>query len=459
MEKTMKDLTKKLSWKEIFSLWMPLVISGLFGQCYGIINTVTVSKFINSDAIAVMGACRPYKSLQGYIFSGVTTGLGLVVCRRLREKDWKIFKSTLNKTVFISGCLAALAFLCIPLTSVLMDLINVPLDLQEAGYTYLLFVFLGSCALTGKNLLVTILNGMAKMKLISVVSVAGLILETLLVVLLVGVFKTNVWGASCAIFITDTIIFLILLFFFIKYYNAYKLICYKNELDIKTEENINNETTIKEPDAKEIIFSGCAKPIMMALVAVGSMFVQSAVNQISNEIIAGMSYADTITVFFMDPLCSLALLAASLFSQSAPKINDDGCRDNLKANRKKLIILLYIWSAISLIFVFAISPEMIRFLAEKDVSADIIDVGKKYLMISLWGFPGLAYYLINRAGLHAIGENKYLPLFGFIEMSVSIIFAVLLFPIYGFGVFPIEVLIKWIVPGIVSEVIVRRKNF
>ena len=29
---------------------------------------------------------------------------------------------------------------------------------------------------------------------------------------------------------------------------------------------------------------------------------------------------------------------------------------------------------ISLIFVFAISPEMIRFLAEKDVSADIIDV-------------------------------------------------------------------------------------
>lgn len=104
------------------------------------------------------------------------------------------------------------------------------------------------------------------------------------------------------------------------------------------------------------------------------------------------------------------------------------------------------------------SAALIGVLAEQGAAQEIIEKGSFYLNISIWGFPGLALYLLNRAALHAVGKNIYLPLFGLLEMLAAIIAVVVFVPRYGFISLPIAVLVKWIVPGIVSEIIMKAEK-
>lgn len=441
----MKNLKKQLTAKEILLLWYPLVLSGIFNQSYSIINTKIVSEYLNSDAVAVMGALSPYKSLQSFIFAGMTTGIGLVICRNL-QSGREVFARICRRALVLVLALDLLALLCIPMIPYLITLLHVPKELVPAGKGYLLFVLLGACAIAGRNIMATILNGMGEMKLISVTAVFGVLSNSLLSYYLIAVRGTQVWGCSFAIFLTELLLFGVYFFYFL--YRRYG-----------KKADISSDQSSVGASLPALLAAAMAKPIMMGLVAVGSFYVQAALNQVSKEAISGISYSNTVTNFFMELIIGVASLSAAIYAQSAAAMQTESGKTDLLCNHRKLKRLNYICCLFIILIVLPFADRMILLLGNEGMNPTIVSTGSLYLRVSIVGFPGLALYLTNRSSLHAIGRNKYLPLFGFIEMTASIVAARLFFPIYGIMALAVAVLAKWIIPGVVSECIMRREVY
>lgn len=314
----MKNLTEDLSYKNLLTMWFPLVLSGLFGELYSLINTFISSHYINSDAIAVMGSVSPFSSLKSFIFNGMTLGFGLVVCRTFAPKRWTYYQKTLKLAACLTGFLCASILIVLPFIDSLMHWCNVPALLESEAKSYLFFLLIGCISIAVKNLLATILTGMGEMKMIGAASVAGVLLQSFLSYLFIGVLHTGVWGASCSVFASDTFIALLFVFLFKQRTKEFHTSCINTSVPISI-------PTFRE-QLSEMVRAGFAKPVMMGFVAIGAFFFQAAVNNLPIPIIAGFSYAETIINIFMAPLSSAASLAAAIGAQNASAW--EGCREN-----------------------------------------------------------------------------------------------------------------------------------
>lgn len=450
----MKNLTENLSYKNMLTMWFPLVLSGLFGEIYSLINTIISSHYINSDAIAVMGSVSPFNSLKSFIFNGMTLGFGLVVCRTFEEKKWTYYKKTLSLAACLTGMLCASILIAFPFIDSLMCWCNVPALLRSEAKPYLFFLLTGCISIAVKNLLATIITGMGEMKIIGAASVAGVLLQSFLSYLFIGVLHTGVWGASCSVVTTDTFIALLLLISFIRRTKEFHASC------SNTSDSISIPAFGKR--LSEMVRSGLAKPIMMGFVAIGAFYFQSAINNLPVHTIAGFSYAETLINIFMAPICSVASLGAAIGSQNTSAW--EGCKENgfyerrlfFQTAKNKMNTIALVWSLFSILCMWLFAPQMISFLGENGMSPDIITAGMWKLRISIFGFPFLSLYLINRAIFHSMGKNRYMPFLGFLEMTFAIIGSIFFIPRYGYIAAAIFILIKWSVPGIVSEVSIRR---
>lgn len=442
----MKKLNDSLSTKELIIMWLPLLVSCVFTQMYGVVNTYISSKYISSDAVAVMASVSPYKSLQSYIFNGMTLGFGLVVCRTFEKRIYEKYKKTLKIGLMLVAVLCVLALVAIIFRESLMSLCNVPTDMRNDAGDYLLFLFIGSAVLALKNFLFTIINGMGEMKVVGSISIIGVILNSLLVYILIGVCGAGVWGVSLAVLISDILITLFMIIVFTLKSKVYVEQC--------VSESIENDKFSEKSLLLEMLRSGLAKPIMMGFVAVGAFFFQIAINNFSKEVISGLAYADTITNIFMAPLSALASLATAIGAQHVSAWNHRD--ESFIVIKNKIKIISIIVSVLSILVVWLFAPRLIILLGGSEQGGALIMAGTWKLRISLLGFPLLGYYLINRAYMHAMGKNNYMPILGILEMIVAVIGGVFIIPRAGFMSVGFLILVKWVIPGVFSEFIMKK---
>ena len=66
----MKDLTQGNIYKVFIFFAIPLVLSGLLSQAYGVINTMIAGKFLGEDGIAAIGSTNSFTELISSVFWG-----------------------------------------------------------------------------------------------------------------------------------------------------------------------------------------------------------------------------------------------------------------------------------------------------------------------------------------------------------------------------------------------------
>ena len=100
---------------------------------------------------------------------------------------------------------------------------------------------------------------------------------------------------------------------------------------------------------------------------------------------------------------------------------------------------------------------MLRLLAGADAGKSVISAGYIWLIICTPGFFGLGTAMICRNSLQAMGSYQHLIYLGIIEMFVTIFFAVLVVPKFGYQAYCISILTKWTILGIAAEYWYRKK--
>lgn len=201
------ELTEGSIGKQLLKFFLPIMFGTFFQQLYNTIDAVVVGRFVGSNALAAVGgsAGMIVNLIVGF-FVGLTAGASVIVSQFFGSGDrQKVSKSmhTIYAFSVIGSVVISVAGYC--LAPALLELMSTPMDIYEDSLLYLhvfligiVFVFVYN---TGASLLRAMGDSKRPLKYLIVCCIVNIILD----ILFVAVFRMGVLGVAMATLIAQAI--------------------------------------------------------------------------------------------------------------------------------------------------------------------------------------------------------------------------------------------------------------
>ncbi len=415
--------------RTILRFAFPAAASGLFQQAYGLLHAAILSRALSLSAIAVLGACGAFIAMQSYIANGMTTGFGIYLSRRFGEGDEELYRESFTAAFSLNGALTLLSALLAMAAEPLMSLTHISPQLWADCRVYLQALLWGTGFLGFKNLTVSILQGTGNSKIPGIASAAGVIIQTILLLLFVKAFRLGIAGPPLSTLFCNLLLGAALLAYARKKHPGKIALCPLTHITPKI--------------WKEMLANGFSKSGMMILVGVGGFVMQRAKNALAPSMLAGYSLADTLSNFYLVPLSALAQTASVAAGQNMGRKK----YENIRRYNRKILLGHTAASGIILAISLLTGPAALRLLAGPGANTAVIQAGARWLLICIPAFFGLGAAMICRNSLQAMGSYDKLMYLGLLEMGVTIAFALLALPRFGYDALCASIAVKWTALG------------
>jgi len=179
----------------LFSL--PLAASSILQQLFNSVDVAVVGRFASDQALAAVGSNSSVISLMINLFVGISVGANVVIANYIGQKDERGIKNAIHTVSVIaltSGCLLLVVGLLI--ARPILEAMDTPDDVIDLAVLYLRIYFLGMPFFMVYNFGASILRSMGDTKRPLYCLVAAGIINTVLNLLLVIVFKMSVAGVA-----------------------------------------------------------------------------------------------------------------------------------------------------------------------------------------------------------------------------------------------------------------------
>ncbi|MBQ9980268.1 MAG: MATE family efflux transporter [Oscillospiraceae bacterium] len=206
------DLTQGSVTKQLIKYALPLVVSSLLQSIYSITDMIVADRCVGSAGVSAINTACVVMNMITQIAIGLTVGGNILVGQYFgrREHDSrKRAAGTLFTLCLVVGLVAA-AVLCI-LAEPLMKLLNAP-TLTEA-VDYFSICAIGVFFIFSYNALSAILRGVGNSKLPLYCIIVSVVLNIVLDILFMAVFRWGVKGAALATVIGQCVSFIVALIF------------------------------------------------------------------------------------------------------------------------------------------------------------------------------------------------------------------------------------------------------
>ena len=191
--------TEKLSERELARFLFPLMLSSIFQQLYAPVGAAAAGRFLNQEAVAVIGACSAWDLILDALFISMTTGFAISINRAAGMGKEKRLRETVQGAVLLSAVMTAGSFLLAVFPDPFMVLANIPPQMREESREYLRFLLLGGGFQGLQNLLICLIQGSGESRFPAIVTVGAVIAQTGLSLVLLGQLHMGVEGVSLAV--------------------------------------------------------------------------------------------------------------------------------------------------------------------------------------------------------------------------------------------------------------------
>lgn len=178
---------------------IPLVLGNILQLLYNTVDTIVVGNFCGATSIAAVGTSSQPVEILLCIFLGIGHGVSILVSQAAGKKDLESIKRISHTAVCF------LYMTAIPVTVAgyflgpfILKLMQVPADTMPLAVTYIRIVLLGTLGQMGFNLNAGILRGLGDSHSSLIFLVFSCLLNVVLDLLFVTVFKMNVFGVAVA---------------------------------------------------------------------------------------------------------------------------------------------------------------------------------------------------------------------------------------------------------------------
>lgn len=259
--------------------FLPIMLGNLFQQCYNLVDSAVVGRYVGEQALAAVGACLALTNVFIFIANGSGIGAAVIVGNHFGAKNYKKMKTAIF-TSFIAFFLLSIALGLIGFLfgKTFMLWLKVPSDILEMSVIYLKIYFLGLPFLFMYNIIANLFNALGKSKYPLFFLIFSSILNVFLDLLFVIKFKSGIKGVAWATLISQGISslfsFLVFMFRIKKYENS---------------ETYQKTNVFSFYELKNIVKIALPSVFQQSTISIGLLLIQSVVNSFGSQALAGFS--------------------------------------------------------------------------------------------------------------------------------------------------------------------------
>lgn len=409
-----KDLTTGSPMKLILGFAVPLLMGMLFQQFYNVVDTMIVGKFLGKYALAGVGSTGSISFMIIGFCMGVSSGFSIPISQMFGAKDYSAMRRYFAHAIELCAVLAIVMtfFVSIFCRKILVSM-NTPSEVIEYAYSYILVIFLGIPVIYMYNLLSGILRavGDSKHPVIFLV-IASFINIGLDLIFIIGL-KMGVTGAALATVISQLVSGIMCLVFIAKKVEILHL----SKLDFNFEKSY----------ALKLLNMGIPMGLQYSITAIGSVLLQIAVNGLGADVVAAVTTAGKVSMFFVCPFDALGSTMSTYGGQNVGAGKLDRLEKGLKA--AGALGAAYSVIAFSILFFFG-KYFCLLFMDASEVT--VLQYAHQNLIWNSAFYIPLAFVNIVRFLIQGMGYSMLAILAGVCEMIARAVAALILVPIIGF---------------------------
>lgn len=379
--------------KKMIRFAIPLMLSGVLQLLFNAADIIVVGRFAGDNSLAAVGSTTSIINLLTTLFIGMSVGVNVLVANYFAAKSEDDLEKTVHTAVLlsiISGML--LTVIGCAIAPQILHLMQTPDEILDLAVTYLRTYFMGMTAVMVYNFGSAVLRGIGDTKRsLYFLTISGVI-NVILNLIFVIVFKLDVFGVGLATVISQVVSATLVVICLIKEKSAINL----NVKRLR----INKDKFIR------ILQIGLPAGFQGVLFSLANTFIQSSINGFGKIVIAGNSASANVEGF--------ALTSMNAFHQAAISFTGQ----NIGAGKIERVNKI-LYTALACVFVVAsifcviyigLDEFLIGLYTESD---DVIKAGVKRLTIIAASYALAGMMDVVVGSLRGMG-------YSFVPMAVSI---------------------------------------
>lgn len=302
------DMTKGKEWKQILLFTLPIMAGNLLQQLYNTADGIVVGNFVGEDAFSAVGTCAVLTFLFLALAMGLSNGAGILVSQYFGAKMEKDLRTSINTSMILMGILGVIMSVIGVLTArwFLRFVLGVPDEILDDAVLYMQIYCIGLVFQFLYNAASSVLRNLGDSKSTLYFLIVSAVVNILLDLLFVIVFKWGVAGAAIATVIAQLACTVVSIIYMFK--------------RIPKVEGAERFTTAK---VKLIMRMGVPAAIQQSIVSLGNMAINRLVNSFGTISIAAFAAGNRIDSFVFVPIIGFQTGIATFTGQNMGAGNVD----------------------------------------------------------------------------------------------------------------------------------------
>ena len=347
-----RDLTVGNPYSLIISFALPLLLSQVFQQLYNTADSLIVGQFLGTEALAAVSSSGSVIFLLTSFFDGTAMGAGVIISRYFGAGDDERASRAIHTNLafgIVSGIL--LTVVGILFTPTLLGWMNTDPDVMPNAVEYFRYYFFGALALILYNICRGIMSALGDSRRPLYYLIFSSVLNVLLDLLFVGVFRFGVWSVAIATVISQVASVVLCLVHLLRRKDAFRV-----EL---------RRIRFHWDMLKEIVCYGLPSGVQNSVIALANVIVLSQINSFGKFATAAFGSHAKIEGFAFMPIISFNMAITTFIGQNLGAKQYDRAKKGARFGICTVLVLaetiglIYYFLAPILIGAFDSTPEVI----------------------------------------------------------------------------------------------------
>lgn len=384
------DMTQGNILTHLIFFSLPLLAGNIFQQLYNMVDTWVVGNYVSNEAFSAVGSVGPIINMLIGLFLGLSTGAGVVISQYYGARKYDKVHDTVHTALVMTVLLGVvLSVAGILLTPYMLTFMKTPKEVIPESTTYLTIYFAGMISLMIYNIGSGILRAVGDSRRPFYFLVVSAVLNTVLDLVFVLVFRMGVSGVALATVIAQSVSALLVVLSLWKSDTCVVL----RFRDLK----IHGEMLAK------IIRIGFPAALQMAITSFSNIFVQSYINYFETDCMSGWTAYSKIDQLLLLPMQSLAIACTTFVGQNL----GIGKVERAKKGTTTAFYIAFASTFVLMVPLVIFAPSMVAFFNQKP---EVIAYGTMFLRYILPFYLLCSVNQIYTGALRGAGNSR-VPMF------------------------------------------------
>lgn len=406
-------LTEGKITKSLLLFSLPMILGNLLQQLYNVADTFIVGKYLGSEALAAVGSSFTLMTFLTSIILGLCMGSGILFSMLYGAQEIDKMKVSFFVSFIGVGIISiVLEGTCIILINPILSFMNIPTNIYQITYDYMIIIFIGIFFTFIYNYFASLLRALGNSKIplifLAVASIINIVLDIYFIVSL----KMGVSGAALATLIAQIFSALGIMIY---------VLIFKKELLPQKQHYCFDKEIFKK--IKDYSLLTC---IQQSVMNFGILMIQGLVNSFGIITMSAFAAAVKIDSFAYMPVQDFGNAFATFIAQNKGAALESRIKEGLKVAIKITTIFCLVISC--LVFVFA---ENLMIIFIDPSNHEIIKQGVQYLQIEGACYLGIGCLFLLYGYYRGVGKPGISVVLTIVSLGTRVLLAYLLAPIFA----------------------------